>query len=90
VTEIVRETLIRRSRRRLETVRENDRLDGSLGFDSFALLNVVLDLEDRFGVEIEPAKLAEVRALTFRQLVTLVESEISARTAAEIQDGPAT
>lgn len=68
----VREALKRHSRLRLETIGEDDYLARDLGFDSFALLNVVLDLEDGLGVEIDPARLSGLRDMTFRQLVALV------------------
>ena len=71
----VREALVKRSRLRLSTVGDDDRLAGDLGFDSFALLQVVLDLEERLGIEIDPSRLAGLREMTVRQLVDLVEAQ---------------
>ena len=73
---MLREALIKRSRIRIETVRDGDRLMADCGLDSFAVLNVILDIEDRLDIEIDPARLVEVREVTFAGFVTLVASEI--------------
>jgi len=72
----VREALVKHSRLRLETIRGDHYLSRDLGFDSFALLQVVLDLEDRLEIEIDPDKLAGLRDMTFQELVDLVEAQL--------------
>jgi acyl carrier protein len=84
----VREALLKHSRLRLKVIRDGDRLAGDLGCDSFAMLNAVLDLEERFDVEVEPAKLAGFRDMTFRELVTVLEDQLVASTGASPPEGP--
>ena len=73
----VRAALVKHSRLRLETIGEDQYLAKDLGFDSFALLQVVLDLEDRLGIEIDAEKLAGLRDMTFREFVELVDAQVA-------------
>ena len=75
---MLREALIRNSRLHLETVREEDVLTRDLGYDSFALLNLILDLEDRLHIEIDPSRLAHLRGIRFKELVALVAEHVDA------------
>ena len=72
----LREILIKHSRIRLVRVRDEDILTRDLGFDSFALLNMILDLEDRFRVEIDPSRLSNLREMDFRAFVALVGEQM--------------
>ena len=74
--------------RLLELVRKNSRLDlrdvaddqvlnFDLGYDSAALLNLMLDIEDAFGIEIPPEKVPELVGITFGQLVEKVEGAVA-------------
>jgi acyl carrier protein len=69
---LLKEALIKNSRLHLETVRDDDVLTRDLGYDSFALLNLILDLEDRLHIEIDPSRLAHLREIRFKELVALV------------------
>ncbi|MGW3964162.1 acyl carrier protein [Amycolatopsis sp. NPDC005003] len=51
-----------------------DRPLGDYGVDSVYLLSIVTDLEEELDVELDPAKLAEVR--TVRELATRVADEV--------------
>ena len=73
----LREILIKNSRLRLAAIRDEDRLAADLGYDSFAMLNAVLEIEDRFGIEVDAARLHNLREMTFRELVELVARHIA-------------
>ena len=79
LAELLRQTLIRRSRVPLAAIRDEDVLTRDLGFDSFALLNVILDLEDRFSIEIDPARLAGLRQIDFQGFVMLVAEHLAGK-----------
>lgn len=68
----MREAVARHSRIRLNGIRPGDRLAGELGFDSLAFVNLVLDLEDRLGIEIEPAEFVGLREVTFHDLLGVI------------------
>lgn len=70
---LLREAVAKHSRIRLNGVRLEDRLAGELGYDSLAFVNLVLDLEDRLGIEVEPAEFAGLREVTFRDLLGVLE-----------------
>jgi acyl carrier protein len=63
-----------RSRLQLSRVSDDERLNYELGFDSSALLQLLLDAEDAFGIEIPPERVPELVGAPFAQLVALVES----------------
>jgi len=84
---LVRDALVKHSRLKLMAVRDEDHLARDLGFDSFALLQAVLDLEDRLKVEIEPSELAGLRDMTFRELVRLIEVQLDRPAAAVPREG---
>jgi acyl carrier protein len=69
---VVRAALEKHSRLRHVTIHDDSCLDGRVGLDSFALLEALLDVEDQLGVEVEPSRLADVREMTFTQLVALL------------------
>lgn len=75
---MVREALRKHSRIRLLAIEDGQYLANDLGFDSFALLQVVLELEDRLGIEVEADKLAGLRDMTFRGFADLVRSHVDA------------
>jgi acyl carrier protein len=66
--------VIARSRLQLSRVGDDERLNYELGFDSSALLQLLLDAEDAFGIEIPPERVPELVGAPFAQLVALVES----------------
>jgi acyl carrier protein len=66
--------VIARSRLQLARVGDDERLNYELGFDSSALLQLLLDAEDAFGIEIPPERVPELVGAPFAQLVALVES----------------
>lgn len=86
---VVREALRKHSRLRLLAIEDDHYLANDLGFDSFALLQVVLEIEDRLGIEIDADKLAGLRDLTFRQFADLVRAHVDGpRTAAAGEAAP--
>ena len=42
------------------------------------MLNAVLEIEDRFGIEVDASRLHNLREMTFRELVELVARHVSA------------
>ena len=84
---VLRAALARHSRLSGVVVRDEDRLGGELGLDSFALLNALVDVEDELGVEVDPSRLVDVRDMTFRQLVALLAETRAAH--ASSPGGPA-
>jgi len=53
-------------------IRDDAPLDGRLGLDSFALVEALTDVEDELGIAIDPARLADLRGMSFAQLVQLL------------------
>src|SRR5262249_25129583 len=70
---LLRQMLIRHSRVPLTVIRDEDVLTRDLGFDSFALLNVILDLEDELSVEADPDGVSALRATPSHGSLALVE-----------------
>jgi acyl carrier protein len=66
--------VIARSRLQLSRVGDDERLNYELGYDSSALLQLLLDAEDAFGIEVAPERVPELVGAPFSQLVALVES----------------
>lgn len=65
--------VISRSRLQLSAVGDDERLDFELGYDSAALLSLLLDVEDAFGIEIPPERVPALVGARFAALVALVE-----------------
>ena len=87
----LRAALVKHSRVRNITVADEDRLDGSVGLDSVALLNALLEIEDETGLEVEPSRLADVREMTFAQLVDLLlGASVSSQDARGARGAPTT
>ncbi len=80
--EAVRETLVRlvikNSRLELSAVGDEQELNFDLGYDSHALLNLLLDIEDAFGVEVPPEQVPEYVGIRFERLVALVHERRTA------------
>ncbi len=66
--------VIARSRLQLARVGDDDRLNYELGYDSAALLALLLDAEDAFGIEVPPERVPELVGAPFARLVALVEA----------------
>ncbi len=84
----LRALVLKHARVRPVEVRDEDRIAGDLGYDSFALVNLILDLEDAWGIEVDPSELAGFREMTFGQLRAFARRRLSpggpaARAAAE-------
>ena len=71
--------VIKNSRLDLDGVGDADQLNFDLGFDSHALLNLLLDIEDAFGIEVPPEKIPDLVGQPFSALVRLV-SEYESQT----------
>jgi acyl carrier protein len=66
--------VIARSRLQLARVGDDDRLNYELGYDSAALLALLLDAEDAFAIEVPPERVPELVGAPFARLVALVEA----------------
>ena len=66
--------VVARSRLQLSRVGDDERLDYELGYDSSALLQLLLDAEDDFGIEVPPERVPELVGAPFARLVALVEA----------------
>ncbi|MCU0230175.1 MAG: phosphopantetheine-binding protein [Acidobacteria bacterium] len=66
--------VIARSKLRLARVSDDERLNYELGYDSAALLALLLDAEDAFGIEVPPERVPELAGAPFARLVALVEA----------------
>lgn len=66
--------VIARSRLQLARVGDDDRLNFELGYDSAALLALLLDAEDAFAIEVPPERVPELVGAPFARLVALVEA----------------
>lgn len=73
--------VIARSRLQLKQVADDDILNFELGYDSHATLNLLLDIEDSFGVEVPPDRVPELVGQPFRLLVAMVEQEFAKKQA---------
>lgn len=67
------------SRIELREVGDDDRLNFDLGYDSHAMLNLLLDVEDEFGIEVPPEKVPDLVGARFGDLVGLVERHAGGR-----------
>ncbi len=67
----------------LRSVADDDRLGHELGLDSQALLTLLLDIEDRFEIEIPQEQVAGLVGIRFADFVTLVESAVAATASRE-------
>jgi acyl carrier protein len=66
--------VIARSRLQMARVGDDDRLNYELGYDSAALLALLLDAEDAFAIEVPPERVPELVGAPFARLVALVEA----------------
>lgn len=71
------------SRLDLERVDDSQCLNFELGYDSHALLNLLLDVEDGFGVEVPPEEVPELVGRPFADLLALVERRMQAARGAD-------
>lgn len=72
--------VIRNAKLELRSVGDDDVLGHELGLDSQALLALLLDVEDRFGIEISQEQVAGLVGIRFADFVTLVDSAVAAAT----------
>jgi acyl carrier protein len=71
--------VIARSRLQLDQVRDDDRLNFDLGYDSHALLNLLLDVEDHWGFEVPPERIPELIGIEFSGLVQIIEQHLATK-----------
>ena len=57
----------------LDTFGENDSLQGDLGLDSLAMVNLLLAIEDAYGVTLEESDMDPMTLLTVADVSALVE-----------------
>jgi len=62
----------------LRVVADDDVLGHELGLDSQALLSLLLDIEDAFGIEIAPQQVSKLVGIRFEDFVTLVDGAVRA------------
>jgi acyl carrier protein len=73
-TRVRLEQLLRaHSRLPLGVIQADHRLGPELGFDSHAMLSLLLDVEDQFDLEWPADRVAELRGMRFEQLVQLLD-----------------
>lgn len=70
--------VIRNAKLELHAVADDDLLGHEVGLDSQALLSLLLDIEDRFEVEIPQEQVAGLVGIRFADFVTLVEGAVAA------------
>jgi acyl carrier protein len=73
----LRELIVKHARVKPALVRDEDRIAGDLGYDSFALVNLLLDLEDAYGFEVDASELAAFREMTYGQFRRLVGERLA-------------
>lgn len=62
-----------------ETIAEDMKLSEDLGFDSLSLVELIVDLEDRFDIEIDESDLDPGHLKTVGQIYTLVDKYLEGR-----------
>ncbi|UCF67269.1 MAG: acyl carrier protein [Acidobacteriota bacterium] len=67
--------MIKNSRLNLSELRGDERLNFELGYDSHALLSLLLDIEDEFGIEVPPERVPKLVGVAVADLVAMIESE---------------
>lgn len=71
--------VVKNSRLKLQAVERDAQLNFDLGFDSHALLGLLLDIEDEFGFEVPPDQVPDYVGITMGELVERVTAHESAR-----------
>ena len=56
-----------------ESVRLEDELKNDIGLDSFGLVNLILTLEERFGITMDDSDMNPFDLINVQNVVTLVE-----------------
>ncbi len=74
----LRAAVIKHARVKPLTIRDGDRIAGDLGYDSYALVNLLLELEDAWGVEIDASELAGFREMSYGELRAFVRARLGA------------
>ena len=62
-----------------ETIAEDMKLSEDLGFDSLSLVELIVDLEERFDIEIDESDLDPGHLKTVGQIYTLVDKYLEGR-----------
>lgn len=62
-----------------ETITSEMDLKGDLGFDSLSLVELIVDLEERFDIEIDESDLNPATLETVGQIYSLVEKYLGGR-----------
>ncbi|MDQ7008591.1 MAG: acyl carrier protein [Acidobacteriota bacterium] len=69
--------VLKNSRLELKSVGDEEELNFDLGFDSHALLNLLLDIEDEYKIEVPPEKIPDLIGKPFGVLVDLVRERLA-------------
>ena len=72
----LRSLLMAHSRTGIETISDGDRITVDCGLDSMALLETVLDLEQRLGITIREERMPQLVELSFAEFVDFVRREL--------------
>lgn len=76
VEDIVREILKKHSRTQVSEIRFDDKITKDCGLDSMALLESVLDVEERLQITIPENRMPELVDLTFSEFVAFLRAEV--------------
>lgn len=68
--------IIKNSRLTIDAVSEDQALNFDLGYDSHALLNLLLDIEDEFGLEVPPDQVPQYVGVSFGKLLEMIQSHV--------------
>ena len=71
--------VLKNSRLELKSVGDEQELNFDLGFDSHALLNLLLDIEDEYKIEVPPEKIPDLIGKPFGVLVELVRESLASQ-----------
>ena len=66
-------------KRFFDTIAADMKLSEDLGFDSLSLVELIVDLEDRFNIEIDESDLDPGQLKTVGQIYTLVDKYLEGR-----------
>ncbi len=75
IREELERLVLRNSRLKINEVADEQVLNFDLGFDSHALLNLLLDVEDAFDLELPPERVPEFVGISFADLAAKIEKQ---------------
>ena len=76
IDEKVREAVRKVSSFELENVEDDDKLHDDLALESLELVELAMELEKKFGIELSDDECETFDEITVKQLITLVKSKL--------------